>query len=80
MHLILNDRHCLWILGNEATLSSNENIWSKLIFDAKKRNCFHNALDDGDLSETILKASVELDELDYLLNMDSLQITTTKVC
>ncbi|KAL0920283.1 hypothetical protein M5K25_009407 [Dendrobium thyrsiflorum] len=71
-------KHCLWILGNEETLSRNENIWSELICDAKKRNCFHNADKDGDLSETILKACIEFDELDNLLNMDTLQISKTK--
>ncbi|KAH0463295.1 hypothetical protein IEQ34_007877 [Dendrobium chrysotoxum] len=71
-------KHCLWILGNEETLSRNENIWSELICDAKKRSCFHNADKDSDLSETIFKACIESDELDNLLNMDSLQISKTK--
>ncbi|KAI0513697.1 hypothetical protein KFK09_009727 [Dendrobium nobile] len=71
-------KHCLWILGNEATLSRHENIWSELIYDAKKRSCFHNADKDTDLSKTIFKACIESDELDNLLNMDSLQISKTK--
>ncbi|XP_020581846.1 LOW QUALITY PROTEIN: uncharacterized ATP-dependent helicase C29A10.10c-like [Phalaenopsis equestris] len=71
-------KHCLWILGNDGTLSSNENIWSKLICDAKKRSCFHNAEEDGDLSDAIFKACIEFDEIHNLLNMDSLQISKTK--
>ncbi|KAI0513695.1 hypothetical protein KFK09_009725 [Dendrobium nobile] len=71
-------KHCLWILGNEATLSSDETIWSKIICDAKKRRCFHSANDDKDLSKAIFEACIKFDELDNLLNMDSLQISKTK--
>ncbi|KAK8956058.1 putative helicase MAGATAMA 3 [Platanthera guangdongensis] len=73
-------KHCLWILGHEATLSSGENIWSKLICDAKERNCFHNADDDTVLNEAITKACMENDELDNLVNMNSLKISKDKVC
>ncbi|KAL0920282.1 hypothetical protein M5K25_009405 [Dendrobium thyrsiflorum] len=71
-------KHCLWILGNEATLSRNESIWSKIICDAKKRRCFHSANDDKDLSKAIFEACIKFDVLDNLLNMDSLQISKTK--
>ncbi|KAK8935441.1 putative helicase MAGATAMA 3 [Platanthera zijinensis] len=75
-------KHCLWILGNETTLSSRENIWSKLIRDAKVRNCFHNADDDAVLYKAITKACIEYDELDDNLvnNMNSLKISNNKVC
>ncbi|XP_028549852.1 uncharacterized protein LOC110105871 isoform X2 [Dendrobium catenatum] len=74
----IGKKHCLWILGNEATLSSDESIWLKIINDAKKRRCFHSANDDKDLSKAIFEACIKFDELDNLLNMDSLQISKTK--
>ncbi|KAF3952537.1 hypothetical protein CMV_021911 [Castanea mollissima] len=39
-------RHCLWILGNEATLIKRCTIWKDLVIDAKKRGCFYNADED----------------------------------
>ncbi|GJN26632.1 hypothetical protein PR202_gb14581 [Eleusine coracana subsp. coracana] len=35
-------RHCLWILGNAATLSGSGSIWEELILDAMDRQCFFN--------------------------------------
>ncbi|KAG4920416.1 hypothetical protein JHK86_049229 [Glycine max] len=40
---LTRSRHCLWILGNEKTLSSGDSLWRNLVNDAKKRGCFHNA-------------------------------------
>ncbi|CAJ2677798.1 unnamed protein product [Trifolium pratense] len=64
-------RHCLWILGNERTLVSQENVWKSLVLDAKKRQCFFNADEDKDLAKSIWDAKKELDQLDDLLNADS---------
>ncbi|XP_039685098.1 uncharacterized protein [Medicago truncatula] len=64
-------RHCLWILGNERTLVSQENAWRYLVLDAKKRQCFFNADEDKDLARGIWDAKKELDQLDDLLNADS---------
>ncbi|WJX52816.1 hypothetical protein P8452_38886 [Trifolium repens] len=64
-------RHCLWILGNERTLVSQENVWKTLVLDAKKRQCFFNADEDRDLAKSIWDAKKELDQLDDLLNADS---------
>ncbi|CAL1385613.1 unnamed protein product [Linum trigynum] len=33
-------RHCLWILGNAATLVKKTSIWEKLVHDAKDRKCY----------------------------------------
>lgn len=71
-------KHCLWILGNGPTLSNSESIWGRLVLDAKKRGCFFNAEDDKSLADAILKACVELDDLDDVLNMDSLHISKPK--
>ncbi|KAJ6351132.1 hypothetical protein OIU78_007125 [Salix suchowensis] len=61
-------RHCLWILGNERTLSNSESIWEKLVHDAKERNCFFNADEDKDLAKSILEVKKEFDQLDDLIN------------
>ncbi|XP_044475467.1 uncharacterized protein LOC123203246 isoform X4 [Mangifera indica] len=57
-------RHCLWILGNERTLTHGKSIWKILINDAKDRCCFFNADEDKDLAKAILEAKKELNELD----------------
>ncbi|XP_060669556.1 uncharacterized protein LOC132800264 isoform X1 [Ziziphus jujuba] len=65
-------RHCLWILGSERTLDGSQTIWADLVLDAKKRNCFFNADDDKDLAKAILEVKKEFDQLDDLLNGDSM--------
>lgn len=69
--LFIFNRHCLWILGNERTLISQENVWKALVHDVKKRQCFFNADEDKDLAKSIWDAKKELDQLDDLLNADS---------
>ncbi|KAH9698652.1 UvrD-like helicase ATP-binding domain-containing protein [Citrus sinensis] len=64
-------RHCLWILGNERTLTRNRSVWKALVHDAKARQCFFNADDDKDLGKSILEAKKELNELYELLNPGS---------
>ncbi|KAJ4710310.1 p-loop nucleoside triphosphate hydrolase superfamily protein [Melia azedarach] len=65
-------RHCLWILGNEATLTRTESVWETLIRDAKARQCFFNADEDKDLAQAILGVKKKLDEFDELLNGKSI--------
>lgn len=60
------------MLGNERTLTNNESIWRDLIRDAKRRDCFFAAEEDSDVSKTILDVKKELDQLDDLLNPDSM--------
>nr|XP_023901274.1 ATP-dependent helicase NAM7-like [Quercus suber] len=64
-------RHCLWILGNEATLTKRCTIWKELVIDAKKRRCFYNANEDKGLAQAITVALVECDQMHILFNMDS---------
>ncbi|XP_057416063.1 uncharacterized protein LOC130710730 [Lotus japonicus] len=64
-------RHSLWILGNEKTLVSQENVWKDLVLDAKTRQCFFDADEDKDLAKGIWDAKKELDQFDDLLNADS---------
>ncbi|XP_075098120.1 uncharacterized protein LOC107772650 [Nicotiana tabacum] len=65
-------RRCLWILGNEQTLLASNFIWEALVLDAKDRQCFFHADDDTDMRKTILDVKKELDQLDDLLNGDSI--------
>ncbi|KAL8218515.1 hypothetical protein R6Q57_021888 [Mikania cordata] len=66
-------RHCLWILGNEKTLSNSEYIWKELVCDARNRHCLFDADADADecLKTTILDAKQELNQLDDLVNGNS---------
>uniref|UniRef100_A0A8R7R527 DNA2/NAM7 helicase-like C-terminal domain-containing protein n=1 Tax=Triticum urartu TaxID=4572 RepID=A0A8R7R527_TRIUA len=41
-------RHCLWILGNAATLSSGGSIWGELVRDAVERRCIFD-WDNGEV-------------------------------
>jgi senataxin len=55
-------------------LVSSKTVWRKIVADAKERGCFFSANDDQDLSGAIIKAVIELDEVESLLNMDNLRI------
>ncbi|CAN6253759.1 unnamed protein product [Urochloa humidicola] len=68
-------KHCLWILGNAKTLASGKTIWRQIVTDAKERGRFFDAKDDKDLSSAIIKAAIELDQVDNLLKFDGLRIT-----
>lgn len=52
-------RHCLWILGNAATLSSSKTIWEEIVADAKDRGCFYDGNDDKDLAAAIRDAVID---------------------
>ncbi|RZC80438.1 hypothetical protein C5167_043016 [Papaver somniferum] len=71
-------RRCLWILGDGKTLLRSGSCWSALVADAKHRHCLFNAGEDKDLSKAALKAKKELDQLDDLLNGDSILFKTAK--
>ncbi|KAM3702041.1 hypothetical protein ACJW30_05G222400 [Castanea mollissima] len=64
-------RYCLWILGNEATLTKRNTIWKELVIDAKKRRCFYNAHEDKGLAQAITVALVGCNQMHILLNMGS---------
>ncbi|XP_061369744.1 probable polyamine transporter At1g31830 [Gastrolobium bilobum] len=57
-------RYCLWIIGNASTLSNSDSVWGKVVLDAKKKVCFHNADDDKQLARAIEDALLELELLD----------------
>jgi hypothetical protein len=54
------------------TLLKSNSVWKKLVLDAKERGCFYEANEDKSLSQAITAALVELEQLDILLNNDSL--------
>ncbi|XP_030969310.1 helicase sen1-like isoform X3 [Quercus lobata] len=56
-------RYCLWILGNEATLTKKNTIWKKLVNDAMKRKCFYNFNEDKGLADPVLSLSKPLASL-----------------
>ncbi|CAL9239435.1 unnamed protein product [Arabidopsis halleri] len=61
-------RYCLWILGNEATLTNNKSVWRQLVHDAKARNCFYDAEEDESLVQCIERSTTALDDLNKLQN------------
>lgn len=58
-------------MGNERTLCDSESVWKALVLDAKNRQCFFNADEDKDLAKAILEVKKQFDQLDDLLNADS---------
>jgi hypothetical protein len=71
--------YCPWILGDGVTLLKSGSIWKKLVLDAKERGCFYEANEDKSLAQAITAALVELEELDILLNNDSLLYKEAKL-
>nr|GEV15151.1 UvrD-like helicase, ATP-binding domain, P-loop containing nucleoside triphosphate hydrolase [Tanacetum cinerariifolium] len=69
--LLLCRLHYLWILGNERTLTNSESIWKELVCDAMSRNCLFDADADECLKMTIIATNKELEELDDLINGNS---------
>uniref|UniRef100_A0A0D9VJK4 DNA2/NAM7 helicase-like C-terminal domain-containing protein n=1 Tax=Leersia perrieri TaxID=77586 RepID=A0A0D9VJK4_9ORYZ len=72
--------HCDLILcssvlaGNANTLASSKTIWREIVADAKDRGCLFSANEDKELNSAIIKAVIEQDEVDDLLNLNSLGI------
>lgn len=65
-------RYCLWILGNDKTLSNSDSSWAHLVCNAKERGCFFNADDDENLAKAIVDVKKEFNQLDDLLKGDSI--------
>ncbi|CAH8339053.1 unnamed protein product [Eruca vesicaria subsp. sativa] len=61
-------RYCLWILGNEATLTNNKSVWRQLVNDAKARDCFHDAEEDVSLAQCIERSTTAVNDLVKLQN------------
>nr|GEW86927.1 integrase, catalytic region, zinc finger, CCHC-type, peptidase aspartic, catalytic [Tanacetum cinerariifolium] len=61
----------LWILGNERTLLNSEYVWTGLIQDARKRHSLYDADFEDSLKMTIIAVKKELEQLDDLVNGNS---------
>uniref|UniRef100_A0A453M2P4 DNA2/NAM7 helicase-like C-terminal domain-containing protein n=3 Tax=Triticinae TaxID=1648030 RepID=A0A453M2P4_AEGTS len=61
-------KHCFWILGDAATLSSSRTVWQKIVADAKERGCFYDGNDDKDLC-AVVSVAIKQDEVNRLLKM-----------
>jgi senataxin len=48
------------------------------VADAKNRGCLFNASEDKELNNAIIRAVIELDEVDDLLEMDSLRLSGSR--
>uniref|UniRef100_A0A0D9W8K8 UvrD-like helicase ATP-binding domain-containing protein n=1 Tax=Leersia perrieri TaxID=77586 RepID=A0A0D9W8K8_9ORYZ len=60
---------------NVALTRANKSIWQKIVKDAQDRGCFFDANDDKDLSNAIIKAIIELDDMENITKMDSMHIS-----
>ncbi|XP_042472365.1 probable helicase MAGATAMA 3 [Zingiber officinale] len=67
-------RYCLWILGNEPTLSSSRSIWANIVQDAKVRCCFFNAIEDERIAKAIDRSCCSQSDTDSL-NFNRLNIS-----
>ncbi|XP_023635596.1 LOW QUALITY PROTEIN: probable helicase MAGATAMA 3 [Capsella rubella] len=65
-------RHCLWVIGNERTLSQSGSIWAKLIRDSKRRKCFYDAKDDKRLRVAMNDALLKVDKSDVCTRLSTL--------
>ncbi|KAF5951055.1 hypothetical protein HYC85_013048 [Camellia sinensis] len=72
-------RHCVWILGNGATLINSGSVWKKLVVGAKARGCFYDANDDKNLAQAVEGALVELNQLNILLKPANANLSLPKV-
>lgn len=78
LHVDIWCRHCLWIVGSGTTLGNSGSVWKKIVTDAKKRGCFHNAEEDKNLANAIIVALLELNQTNVLVNADSLLFRNAK--
>ncbi|CDY16691.1 BnaA09g20690D [Brassica napus] len=67
-------RHCLWVVGNERTLTMSGSVWTKLVRDSKRRGCFYDAIDDKNLRDAMDDAMVKVDMSDAFSSFSSLSI------
>ncbi|CAD5327204.1 unnamed protein product [Arabidopsis thaliana] len=74
-------RHCLWVIGNERTLSLSGSIWTKLVRDSKKRGCFYDAVDDKNLRDVMNNAlpKHKVDMSDVYSSFRSLSIRKERI-
>ena len=76
--MLYSYRHCLWIVGNAHTLYKSGTEWTELVADAERRKCVFSATNDATICKLVLQVKQELDELDDLLNADSVVFSNTR--
>jgi senataxin len=70
-------RYCLWILGNERALASNDNVWKSLVLDSQNRGFFFHADRDTEMAKAIFDSIKELDRWIDLLDTSSVIFRNT---
>ncbi|XP_039121412.1 LOW QUALITY PROTEIN: uncharacterized protein LOC120258127 [Dioscorea cayenensis subsp. rotundata] len=60
-------RHCLWFVGNGATLANSGSVWAALICNMKERGYYFDAVQNQSLATTIIKVHIELNKIEDLL-------------
>ncbi|KAK3430355.1 hypothetical protein EUGRSUZ_E01898 [Eucalyptus grandis] len=71
-------RYCLRILGNGKTPTESKSVWEALVDDANSRGCFFNVDVDKDLAKAILDVKKENNQLDDLLDRNSVPFRNAK--
>ncbi|PIA50211.1 hypothetical protein AQUCO_01300743v1 [Aquilegia coerulea] len=71
-------KHCLWIVGSGTTLANSDSVWTALVNNAKHRRCFFHADEEQSLAKAIIQVKKELDQLDSLLNEDSILFKSSR--
>ncbi|GJY21397.1 putative P-loop containing nucleoside triphosphate hydrolase [Tanacetum coccineum] len=71
-------RHCLWIVGNKATMIKSSSVWKKLVLDAENRGCLYDASDDMNLANAMVHTLFELGHFGSLLKSDSILFKEAK--
>ncbi|GJT25567.1 hypothetical protein Tco_0895504 [Tanacetum coccineum] len=69
--IILLPLSILWILSIERTLLNSESVWTDLVHDARKRHSLFDVDSDDSLKMTIIAVKKELEQLDDLVNGNS---------
>jgi hypothetical protein len=58
-------------------MSKSGTVWSDIVFDAIQRRCLFDAKDVEDMAKLILKVKNELDQLEDLMNPNSILFSST---
>ncbi|XP_018452658.2 helicase SEN1-like isoform X2 [Raphanus sativus] len=67
-------KHCLWVVGNQRTLTMSGSVWTKLIRESKRRGCFYDAVDDKNLRDAMNDAMLKVDMSDVYSSFQSLSM------
>ncbi|KAL5730281.1 hypothetical protein ACHQM5_003122 [Ranunculus cassubicifolius] len=71
-------RFCLWIVGNALTLRNSNSVWKNLVVDAENRGCYFNFTEDETLLKSLINSMIKLDQLDELLNTNSILFSSAR--